>query len=193
MRIAALLFVAVLTLVGCGSEVPLPSFDPQPTFVPAPNERIIPAPSIPASISVPDIGAESTLIQTGIDTESHIETPSVDRPLQASWYYLSPRPGAVGPAIILGHVDGRGQRGIFYRLKDLTPGNHVLITGEDGTLLTFEVYEVSKFPKNAFPTDRVYGNTTTPELRLITCGGAFGNAQPGHYDDNIVAFARIKS
>jgi hypothetical protein len=36
----------------------------------------------------------------------------------------------------------------------------------------------------------VYGPTTTPELRLITCGGPFDDAT-GHYLDNVVVFARL--
>lgn len=183
------LLLMVVALVGCGSSVPTSAFDPQPS---SPSSTPTPAiPSLPASITIPDIDAESSLIETGIKSDQSIETPPVERPQQASWYNLSPRPGDVGPAIILGHVDGHGQRGIFYRLKDLKPGSDVVIEAQDGTLFTFEVYEVSKFPKKKFPTDRVYGNTIDPELRLITCGGAFGNAQPGHYDDNIVAFAKL--
>jgi hypothetical protein len=41
-----------------------------------------------------------------------------------------------------------------------------------------------------FPTEHVYGNTAGPELRLITCGGAFDSGS-GHYQDNVVAYARL--
>ena len=43
------------------------------------------------------------------------------------------------------------------------------------------------FDKTRFPTDRVYGPTAGPELRLITCGGAF-DAATGHYERNVIAF-----
>jgi hypothetical protein len=36
----------------------------------------------------------------------------------------------------------------------------------------------------------VYGPTNEPELRLITCGGAFDPAT-GHYRDNVIAFATL--
>ena len=45
------------------------------------------------------------------------------------------------------------------------------------------------YPKDAFPTDRVYGPTAGPELRLITCGGSFDRSA-GSYRDNTVVFAR---
>jgi sortase (surface protein transpeptidase) len=188
----ALLVIVGLSLVGCGLEkVPLPTSDPQPTSnVSEPIQPPTPS-ALPKHISIPDIDAESSLIETGLNPDRSIETPPVESPKQASWYNLSPRPGDVGPSIVLGHVDGRGQRGVFYRLKNLKRGSLVHIDRRDGSRVSFEVYEVSSFPKKRFPTDRVYGNTDSPELRLISCGGAFGNAEPGHYDDNLKAFARM--
>ena len=44
------------------------------------------------------------------------------------------------------------------------------------------------FAKDALPTERVYGPTTTPTLRLMTCGGPFDDASL-NYRDNIVVFA----
>lgn len=200
MRYAALLLVVGLALVGCGaSETPIPSItSPQSTSVSPPSGlgHVPPSPNptpvaLPKRVEIPDINAESSLIETGINADDTIETPPVESPKQASWYNLSPRPGEVGPAIILGHVDGNGELGVFYRLHELKVGSTVKIQTHDGSWLSFEVYEVANFPKKQFPTDRVYGNTTEPELRLITCGGAFGNAQPGHYDDNVIGFARL--
>ena len=54
------------------------------------------------------------------------------------------------------------------------------------------VTAVEQYPKDAFPTEEVYGPTPTPELRLITCGGAFDRST-GHYVDNIVAFGHLTS
>jgi len=47
-----------------------------------------------------------------------------------------------------------------------------------------------RHPKSAFPTERVYGNTSTPELRLITCG-ACSTAHRANYLDNVVVSARM--
>ena len=52
----------------------------------------------------------------------------------------------------------------------------------DGAKRVFEVYDVVSAPKTAFPTDRVYGDTPTPELRLITCGGEFDDDTGADYE-----------
>jgi sortase family protein len=56
--------------------------------------------------------------------------------------------------------------------------------------MTFVVQSVSQYPKDDFPTSKVYGRVDYPALRLITCGGAF-NSSTGHYTDNIVVFAKL--
>ena len=64
------------------------------------------------------------------------------------------------------------------------------VTRRDGTVAIFEVTGVRRYPKTAFPTKLVYGNTKDAALRLITCGGAF-DSSTGHYVDNIVVFASL--
>ena len=56
------------------------------------------------------------------------------------------------------------------------------------TTAVFAVDRVDQVPKDAFPTDRVYGPTPGPELRLITCGGSF-DRDAGSYRDNTVVYA----
>jgi 3-dehydroquinate synthase class II len=89
----------------------------------------------------------------------------------------------------VGHIDMNGP-GVFYRLRDLKPGDKVAVTRKDGSTPVFRVTRVGRFPKDKFPTALVYGNIDHAGLRLITCGGSF-NSKTGHYDDNFVAFADI--
>jgi hypothetical protein len=46
-----------------------------------------------------------------------------------------------------------------------------------------------RHPEDAFPTDRVYGPTAGPELRLNPGGGSFDSGA-GSYRDDTVVFAR---
>ena len=54
--------------------------------------------------------------------------------------------------------------------------------------MRFRVQRVARYRKAAFPTARVYGPTSGPALRLITCSGDFDRAS-GHYVDNTVVYA----
>ena len=64
----------------------------------------------------------------------------------------------------------------------------MVVDRADGTTLRFAVTRVERHAKDDFPTEEVYGPTTGPELRLITCGGAFDRAA-GSYLDNVVVWA----
>jgi sortase (surface protein transpeptidase) len=190
-RVGVAVAALALVLAGCGTAAP-----PQPAAAPVP-----PVPSSvpltkpfkglrPTSVKIPKIGAESSLLAVAVKPDGSISVPSVHTPMQAAWYKLSPVPGDVGPAIVLGHVDGDKKPGIFYKLKDLAPGDEVDVDRSDGRKLKFVVDRVTQVPKDTFPRDAVYGNSDKPELRLITCGGAFDHAEHS-YRDNIIVYANL--
>jgi sortase (surface protein transpeptidase) len=143
------------------------------------------------TIEIPALDVHSALNEVGLDDSGAIETPSGARYDEAAWYKHSPPPGSIGPAIVLGHVDSAvNGPSVFFRLGELEPGDRVLITRKDGSIARFTVYSVHLYPKDGFPTDVVYGDTDHAALRLITCGGEFDDLS-GHYEDNIVVFAKL--
>jgi sortase (surface protein transpeptidase) len=144
--------------------------------------------STPVQMSIPAIDAASTLIPLQLNPDRTVQVPPVEKPMQAGWYSPGPTPGEIGSSVILGHVDGHSEAGIFFRLRELRPGGQVLITRQDGITARFVVYQTEQVAKDDFPTDKVYGATARPELRLITCGGAF-DRQSGNYRDNVIVFA----
>lgn len=146
----------------------------------------------PARLTAPDIGVESVLQPLGLNDDGSLEVPAPGpRYDHAGWFTGSPRPGEVGPAVLLGHVNGAGGApSVFYRLAELRPGQRVSVVRDDGSEAWFEVYLVEQHPKSAFPTAAVYGDTTGPELRLITCAGSW-DPGTGHYRDNTVVYARV--
>lgn len=187
-RRVAVAVALALTLAGCSSAT-----EPPKAAAPVPSSVPVTAPFKglrPTSVKIPKIGAESSLISVGLKTDGSISVPSVHKPMQAAWYQLSPVPGDVGPAVVLGHVDGDKMPGIFYKLKDLVPGDEVDVDRSDGKKLKFVVDRVTQVPKDTFPKDAVYGNSAKPELRLITCGGVFDHAAHS-YKDNIVVYANL--
>ncbi len=66
------------------------------------------------------------------------------------------------------------------------------VTLADGVVAVFRITGVRQYPKDNFPALTVYGDTSYPSLRLITCGGVFDYATR-HYLSNTVAFASLVS
>jgi hypothetical protein len=157
---------------------------PAPVVLTAPVARTVPA---PARVSIPAIGVDSALTEIGVDGTGALVPPSDFS--QAGWFAAGPAPGEVGPAVLAGHVDDRAGPAVFFRLEDLTAGDDVVVTDGGGQSITFTVTRVAAYPKTDFATAEVYGPTTAPELRLITCGGTFDRSRRS-YTDNIVVFAR---
>jgi LPXTG-site transpeptidase (sortase) family protein len=185
---ALLLLTATLSLTACGADPVAAPAPPAPTTQGAVNAGL--ARSIPTWVDVPSIAAHSTLVRLGLNADKTVQVPPVDEPLQAGWYQNSPTPGEVGPAVVLGHIDGDHQEGIFWRLHEVKTGDKVSIGRQDGSTLTFLVTKVDQVAKSDFPKDAVYGDTSDPELRLITCGGAF-DASSHNYLDNIIVYAKL--
>lgn len=193
-----------LLLSACGeadtttSEEP-PAGDPAPPPSADADERAVAAEAIAeqvaqrreeamagSALEIPAIGVSTPLISLGLNEDQSMEVPT-DFAL-AGWYRYSPTPGEPGPAVIAGHVDSHTGPAVFFRLTDLQPGDEVSVKSADGTTATFAVQRVEQHPKDAFPHDEVYGDTSGPELRLITCGGVFDPAQRSHRD-NIIVYA----
>jgi LPXTG-site transpeptidase (sortase) family protein len=144
--------------------------------------------SVPVSLRIPSIGAQSSLVGLGLNADQSVQVPPVSTPMQAGWYDQGPTPGEVGPAVVLGHVDGNKQEGVFFRLHELKAGDEIDITRQDRSVVKFKVTKLTKVAKATFPTSDVYGDTADPELRLITCGGSF-DPTAHSYVDSIIVYA----
>jgi sortase (surface protein transpeptidase) len=139
-------------------------------------------------LEIPAIGVRSELVRLGLEPDRSMEVP--DDFQLAGWFQHGPQPGEPGPVVIAGHVDSPRRGGVFLRLRRLSPGDDVVVHRADGTPVTYRVDRVEQHPKGAFPTEAVYGNTPDPQLRLITCGGAY-DRRAGSHRDNVVVFASL--
>jgi sortase (surface protein transpeptidase) len=142
----------------------------------------------PAQVSIPAIGVTSGLVNLGTDDDGRMEVPQGRHFDTAGWYRLGPRPGEKGPAIVAGHIDSVDGPSVFFELDRLEPGDEIEITDHDGVSRRFVVDRTEQYAKDEFPTEEVYGDTDGAELRLITCGGPFDQAERS-YDDNVVVYA----
>ena len=158
-----------------------------PIAAPPQSAQAAPVPR-PVSLTIPLIGVKTQLMTLGLAAGGAMQVPPLAEAAVAGWYTGSPRPGAVGSAIIVGHIDTTGGPAVFYRLDQLRRGDDVYVKRADGTTAEFRVTAVRTYLKDHFPTQTVYGPTPDAELRLITCGGAW-DPVTHHYLSNIVAYA----
>jgi Sortase domain len=148
--------------------------------------------STPTRISIPTIGVSAPIMTVGLAKDGTIGTPPLSNNNLAAWYSGGPSPGQMGPAIVVGHVDGPKGESVFYKLGKLKSGQLVQMDLADHKVAMFSIYSVEYYPKGKFPGDRVYGDYSRPGLRLITCGGRFLGGSTG-YADNVVVYASLKS
>ncbi|MCX5230812.1 class F sortase [Streptomyces sp. NPDC006553] len=153
-----------------------------------PGPRPLPA-SDAARIRIPDIGIDVSLIALELDGAGALRPPPATTPTVAGWYADGTAPGAPGTAVVAGHVDTPLGPAVFHRLDSLSRGAVIEIDRVDGRTARFTVDAVELHPKDGFPEDKVYGGSGRPELRLITCGGAW-SGDTG-YRANTVVYATL--
>lgn len=143
-------------------------------------------PADTAAVRVPSIGVDTRrLMELGLKEDDSLEVPP--DATTVGHYSRGAAPGERGAAVYASHVNYHGVEGGFAKLKDVAAGDQVMIDRADGVTVVYTVDRVDQVSKNAFPTQQVYGPTTGPEIRLITCGGTF-DSDVRSYEDNIVVF-----
>ncbi|HZA78305.1 MAG TPA: class F sortase, partial [Acidimicrobiales bacterium] len=140
----------------------------------------------PVRLTIPSIAVDSRLERLGVRDDGRLAAPEDFG--RAGWFAAGPAPGERGPAVIAGHVDSRDGPAVFHRLGELRAGDMIEVARADGAVARFRVTGVAEAPKDAFPTDAVYGPTAGPTLRLITCTGSF-DREARRYRSNLIVYA----
>jgi hypothetical protein len=139
----------------------------------------------PTRLRIRTIHVDASLERLGVDASNQLVPPkSYTRP---GWFTKGVPPGDAGPAVVAGHVDSYTGPGVFYNLHTLKAGDIVEVR-RGSVWIRFVVTTVERYPKDHFPTEKVYMPTPGAELRLITCGGQFDYVKRS-YRDNIVVYA----
>jgi sortase (surface protein transpeptidase) len=198
--------VVVLSLVvtgaaGCAAGRPAAHAAPttsRPVAAPTRTTQVIDFPvgswrrlplSPPVRVEIPAIGVSSPLVRLGLNRDGTMQVPGDFQ--VAGWFTGGPQPGQLGPAVIAGHVDSRTGPAVFYRLRDLRPGDQVRVARADHRVVRFQVESLASYPKQALPDEAVYGATTAPALRLITCAGTFDRSRHSYRDNLVVSAVRV--
>ncbi|KOV11345.1 class F sortase [Streptomyces virginiae] len=197
--LAAVLLAAALT--GCGAATAgapapgaaSPSAAPPavtPTTAPAAPAPAAPLPaSEPVRVRIPAAGVDaSPVLKLGLAADGTVEVPSVADGDKIGWYTKGVTPGETGPAVLIGHFDTARGPAVLKDVSRVRTGEEITVSRADGSTAVFRVRELEQVAKDRFPTAKVYGDTTRPELRVITCGGEITD---GHRPDNIILYADL--
>ncbi|MEV6193894.1 class F sortase [Streptomyces sp. NPDC051920] len=157
---------------------------PRPAPPPAPLPR-----SRAVSLRIPSLGVDAPVIGLLLDRERRLTAPPVDDPKPVGWYTNGPSPGERGTALVVGHRDTRTGPAVFAPLERIRRGARVEARRVDGRTAVYTVDVVRTYAKAHFPDQEVYGDRGRPELRLITCGGAYD--RKNGYAANVIAFAHL--
>lgn len=146
--------------------------------------------SAPVHLSIPAVALEADFEgPLGLNEDKTVEVPKSFTKI--GWYKYGATPGEEGTAVILGHVDSYKGPAIFWPIQKLKDGDEVSITREDGTTAVFVVTNAERYDQDDFPTQKVYGKTDYPSLRLITCTGIYNHGTQ-RYSHNLVVYATLK-
>jgi LPXTG-site transpeptidase (sortase) family protein len=197
----ALLFLAML-LIG-GNNTASPGMVPTPQIQPAlqapqaassaPGDRTPAEPlprSRPVRLLIPKISVDAPFTDLAIGPTGQLQPPPATDTNLVGWHADGPSPGEAGTAVIAGHVDTATSAAVFVYLSRLAKGDVFQVLRADGRTASFVVDSVETFAKDDFPSDRVYGDTPDPQVRLITCAGDYDRTVRD-YKDNLVVFAHL--
>ena len=126
----------------------LSSVQPQPQYQTAPAPQATSTtyvPSAPVRLSIPAIELDAKVENLGLTkTGGELDVPK--NFVDVGWYQDGPKPGAPGSAVMDGHLSGKHVlEGVFFKLRNLSPGDSVFITDESNHRLEFIVTDVKTF------------------------------------------------
>ena len=136
----------------------------------------------PVRVAIPAVGLSARVVPVGLTRTGHIKMP---QPSVAGWYRWSSTPGAVGPSVLVGHVDSHHGPAVFYRLSGVRRGVAVQVVRADGSTTRFAISKITVVSKADFPSRAVFARTPRAAIRLITCTGPF-DLETGYADSLIV-------
>ena len=174
-------------LVPFAAPVPLTDSSATPEDGPAQMSSAL-GTNPPVRVVIPAVGLSARVVPVGLTRTGHMKMP---HPSAAGWYRWGPTPGAVGPSVLVGHVDSYHGPAVFYRLSGVRRGETVQVVRADGSTTGFAISKITVVSEADFPSLAVFGRTPRAAIRLITCTGPFDSSS-GYADSLIVWGHKIR-
>jgi hypothetical protein len=139
-----------------------------------------------ARIAIPSVGVSARWIPEVL-TGEQLGVPA-DVHTTGLWSGGGRITGASGTVLIDGHVNYVGQGdGALFPIAAVKPGALVATSTRSGSTVWWRTVRVVRMLKQALPQG-IFTDTGARRLVVVTCGGVLES--DGHYDDNVVLFAR---
>lgn len=152
-----------------------------------------PLSALPVQLQIPSIKIDAFVQTVGLAEDSVGEMAVPDNFTDVGWYKYGPRPGMPGSAVMAGHLNGKNvPEAVFYNLGEVEIGDHVMVIGEDGTVLTFTVVDVRIYAHDADTEEVFVSNDGVVRLNLITCAGDWLSNED-LYEERTVIFTELLS
>lgn len=141
----------------------------------------------PVRLVIPALEVDATVTSVGLKNGDEMEIPEVGL---VGWYKHGPAPGAAGPSVLVSHVSYNGEKGVFYKLKDLKQGDQFSVYDASGDYAVFQVDSCETILKTKLPTERIWNETEESVIRLVTCGGEY-DSKSRHYLSNVIVYGHL--
>jgi LPXTG-site transpeptidase (sortase) family protein len=166
-----------------------PSVNTQNQFEPI-EDVAIPGqkgPGFPIRLNIPAIGVDAPVEYVGLTFDGAMDVPKHQG--NVGWFEPGQRPGEPGTAVIAGHYGIKnGGASVFDELYKLRKGDTLHIEDDKGATIPFVVRESRRYDPEADASEVFGSNDGKSHLNLITCEGAWDNAQKS-YPYRLVIFA----
>lgn len=149
-----------------------------------------PAPIVvmtPAEMTIAKIGLTAPIVPVGTLSDGTMASPQ--GAVDIGWWQ-GRKPGQ-GNALFAAHVNWNGAQGSFARLKELKPGDEIVVRG-DGKTVTYKVVWLKNFDPDMDATELLGDGGGQQIATLITCGGVFDRSI-GHHTERVVARAVLST
>jgi sortase A len=146
---------------------------------------------------VPD-GWPKTVVISRISVKANVEPLSFTKPADfdapyrwgdVGWFSRGVKPGDLGHAVMLGHLDSLCCPAVFWNLSTLTFGDTVQVGYRDSRTLSFRVMWRRTYSNDSLPSKWMFATVHERGLILYTCAGIFH--RPGGYDHKVLIYARL--
>jgi sortase (surface protein transpeptidase) len=187
---------------------------PRPTETPTPIPTPTPYNGKVMALRIPKLNVNAPIEELAINSRGELDTPKAEN-TAVGWYYIYDKPGRLNPenrgwidwggkkavegfygnAVFSAHVYYHSIPAPFQRLTQLTDGDEVIITMEDGREYTYRVISKARYHRDTIDMGRIIWPPDKPDdqewITLITCGGELDSTGLEYVSRDVVIAMRL--